>query len=83
MLSHAHKDRHERMELLWTLFVFAAHGGLFAVAAGLAWVGYLQRARWPGFNRWHLGAVVAAVLGIAAMYGWQQLSQALRGAITG
>ncbi|UOF14302.1 hypothetical protein IEQ11_21665 [Lysobacter capsici] len=71
------------MELLWTLFVFASHGGLFAVAAGSAWVGYRQRARRPGFNRWYLGAAVAAALGIAAVYVGQQLSLAMRGAITG
>ncbi|MBW8811183.1 MAG: hypothetical protein JF591_20730, partial [Lysobacter sp.] len=56
------------MELLWALFVVASHGGLFVVAAWSAWVGYRQRARRPGFNRWHLGAAVAAALGIAAMY---------------
>ncbi|QWF16425.1 hypothetical protein [Lysobacter capsici] len=71
------------MELLWALFVVASHGGLFVVAAWSAWVGYRQRARRPGFNRWHLGAAVAAALGIAAIYGWQQLGLAMRGAITG
>lgn len=83
MLSYAHQDGHERMELLWMLFVFASHGGLFVVAAWSAWVGYRQRARRSGFNRWYWGAVIAAALGVAAVYVWQQLGLAMRGGITG
>jgi hypothetical protein len=61
------------------LMAFAYYGGLLWVAGVLAWIGYAERVRRPGFNRWYLAASVAAVLGALALYAWHGWAGAMRG----
>ncbi|SDZ10489.1 hypothetical protein SAMN04487939_11617 [Lysobacter sp. yr284] len=60
------------------VFGFAACGGPIWVAVLLAWVGYSERVRRPGFNRWYLAALVSAALGIGALYLVQKMGAAIR-----
>ncbi|MGO4261731.1 hypothetical protein [Lysobacter sp. TAB13] len=61
------------------LLAFAYYGGPIWVAGLLAWVGYAQRARRPGFNRWYAAAAVCAALGAAALCFWHLWAGAMRG----
>ncbi|ALN59885.1 hypothetical protein [Lysobacter enzymogenes] len=60
------------------VFGFAAYGGPIWTAALLAWVGYRERVRRPGFNRWHLAAIVSAALGVGALFVLQKMGAAMR-----
>lgn len=62
-----------------SVFEFAACGGPIWVAALLAWVGYAERKRRPGFNRWYLAALFSAALGVGALYLVQKMGEAIRG----
>ncbi|WP_157476043.1 hypothetical protein [Lysobacter sp. Root690] len=70
----------EEQSRMGFLFGFAYYGGLLWVALALAWVGYEQRKRRPGFNRWYIAACVSAALGAAAWYVLQQMGAAMRSA---
>lgn len=60
------------------VFGFAACGGPIRGGVLLAWVGYSERVRRPGFNRWHLAAIISAALGVAALFVLQEMGAAIR-----
>lgn len=60
------------------VFGFAAYGGPIWAAALLAWIGYSERVRRPGFNRWYWAAIVSAAVGVAALFVLQEMGAAIR-----
>ncbi|MET4730351.1 hypothetical protein ABIE09_004170 [Lysobacter enzymogenes] len=62
------------------VFGFVYYGGPIWAGALLAWVGYNERARRPGFNRWYLAAIVSAALGVGGLYVLRQMGAAMRSA---